>query len=237
MIEPTPEELATLKATHGASLRLSPPIRAGLEQVRIAVRAFDAASWDRYYDDSFAAADTATSNAFLRQLAWPSHAVCAKLTNASAALPTTVIKGLEDLAMGATNRAPAVRFEPLETTTSDAVLSAAGLARADADTLLAQAATQGVALELVMLRAGGALVLRAPEPLIFDQIMATRTKKGIAATARMAAIASTSWCSDGPTKEAVVALYQRLPGLATHLVSALLRLGGAGAENSFCFDD
>jgi hypothetical protein len=234
MIEPSAEELAKLAAAHGAALKVTPALTAGLEQVRIAVRAFDQAAFDRYYDESARGDAAAIGNAFLRQLVWPDHAICARLTMACAALPSTVVRGLEKLAIGASDTAPSASFDPLDETTSDAVLAKAGIDRVKVDELRAQAAAGGIALELVTLRKGGGLVLRAPEPVIFEQITsALASKKGVALMARTAAIASTAWAS-----EDVPSLYRRLPGLAAHVVMpALIRLGGAGAASSFCFDD
>jgi hypothetical protein len=232
MIEPTAEDLAKLRAVHGDGMRLTPPFRAGLEQVRLVMRVFDQASFDRYYDESASSPETAAPNAFLRHLLWPTREVCARLAMACASLPSIVLRALEALAHGGVT---GTTFEPLEATTSDAVLSAAGLDRAQAETLIAQAAQGGVPLELVILKKGSGFVIRAPEPVIFESLAsAMRAKKGLASAARVAAVQSTAWCSDGDA----TAVYKRLPGLAAHVVMpALLRLGGAGAEHTFCFDD
>lgn len=233
MIEPTAEELSALQATHGAAMRLTSAIRAGNEQIRIAARVFDRESFDRYFDESLGSPSTAVENAFLRHLIWPTRDVCARLTMACASLPGFVIRALEHLASGSNQIQPAARFDILDAATGDAMLASIGLLRADAEKLLLQAGGFGVPLEMVALRGGGGLVLRAPEPVVYEQILAAmRGRKGAASAARVAAVASIAWCS-----EDVDGLLRRLPGLAgSVLMPELIRLGGADSDASFCFD-
>lgn len=234
MLEPTPEVLSALEARHGAAMRLLPPLRVGLEQVRFAVRVFDVQTYDRYTDESMTATSVVLDNTFLRHVVWPNHETCAKLTMACASLPGFVVQTLTDHAIGATPSAPAVRTHELDATTSDAVLEVARLDRETAEKLCAQAGVGGVVLTLAVLRKGGGFVLRAPEPLIFEQLKAAaREKKGFASAARAAAAASTCWAS-----EDVSALFSRLPGLPAAVVfPELHRLGGVRADSSFCIDD
>lgn len=234
MIEPTAEELAALRAAHGDAMRLTPPIPVGTEKMRIAMRVFDSSTYDRFCDEVVTTPETAVDNAFKRHLVWPTVEECARRTYAMANLPQLVIGALESRAIGRAPNAMAATSEPLTADVSDAVLAEVRLDRAKATELLSQAAPGGVALELVTLRGGGGLVLRAPEPVVFAHLEnALRAKKGVAVAARTATMACVSWCSEDKDT-----LFSRLPGLpAAVAMPVIRRLGGAGSEHSFCFDD
>lgn len=208
----------------GRAVRFVVPLRADM-QVDVMARAFDGASFDRHFDDTFENPDDAVTNTLIRHILWPYGGELDALVNAFGFLPGQIIGAIVKAAGGGSG----TRVDVLDENTPDGVLAAAALTREKA-TELVDAAGGLVALSLITLpRAGGAIVVRAPSYAGLQRLeRAYRKKTGCAQACRQAVLDGTAWST-----EKIDTMLQRLPALAANVVAPeILRLGGAGADEA-----
>jgi len=222
---PTPltEELvARAEAKHGRVLRFKLPLRSDLT-LDVMARPFTTESWDAYYDAQFDAPDDAVINMFSRHILWPCGAELDKLVNAFGVFPGAVLVAMRKAAGGT-----GAVFDRLDESLPESVLADAGLPAEEAQRLINKAGGL-VTLELVKLKVGGSLVIRAPGYTDLSRMQRALSKRvGVAAAFRQATIDGTAWSSQ-PIGDLLIAA-PAAPALVAH---ALLRLGGADAEAQF----
>lgn len=225
-LTPLDDETASRIAAkaQGKTVRFVVPLRPDM-QIDVMARAFDGASFDRHFDDTFESPDDAVTNTLIRHILWPYGAELDALVNAFGFLPGQIIGAIVKAAGGGSG----ARIDTLNEGTPDGVLAAAALAPEKAAELV-DAAGGLVALSLVTLpRGGGALVVRAPSYASLQRLeRAYRKKTNCAQACRQAVLDGTAWST-----EKIDTMLQRLPALAANVVAPeILRLGGAGADEA-----
>jgi len=222
---PTDEIIARAEQKFGRVLRIEFPFKRGV--VTALARPFDAEAYDRFFDAQMAAPDDATLNTLRDRILWPVDKDLDAVVDGLGMFPDLLVGALAKHAGGGE---AACSFVPLDEDTTNATLAAAGLTREQADSLIAESRGM-IELSLVLLRDGGALVLRAPSYSVLQALQraATAKKAGFAAAIRTAAIQCTSWCSSGSAE----ALFRASPALAAMFTKEIFRLGGAEADAQF----